>query len=477
MGGVLMKTKINLIYTDWYYSKTESGNRYRFPNGMTRGEIDSFNKIQEEHELSGDLERWVKHKNNPDIYQLGKDNHRPYTKIGPFQDKITSKAYEWGYHSLDDVKDDEIYFYVIELLQPTGFFRSFSRIPQEIKDLINQDRCYLIYDYEHEGLWDFHKFEEFYFASLHNDDDVPQDIKLENIYILTGDLNCNEILSNDIKIKFVNVNHFLDGLAYDVLEMKKYKRGIQTEFGYRFEPKSVEDIDVDNKTKLFNSTMRNCQKRHRKALGSYFHYHDLWKDNNISFLKVNMDSDIPHFLPTKYRDSCKKLSKMPIVELDTHDMKEKNNFGTMWDSWNYYQESFITVVSETLFEGWPIWREDGKEVHYNVFFSEKILKPIMNVHPFIVFSVPGFLHKLHHLGFQTFNGDFLSEKYDLVQNEQDRLKLLFTELDKFRTTPVDELKQWFTEQIPKLKHNQELFLEYGRKSTTKVKLLEKLRNG
>ena len=47
MGGVLMKTKINLIYTDWYYSKTESGNRYRFPNGMTRGEIDSFNKIQE----------------------------------------------------------------------------------------------------------------------------------------------------------------------------------------------------------------------------------------------------------------------------------------------------------------------------------------------------------------------------------------------------------------------------------------------
>jgi hypothetical protein len=105
------------------------------------------------------------------------------------------------------------------------------------------------------------------------------------------------------------------------------------------------------------------------------------------------------------------------------------------------------------------------------------LKPIMNVHPFIVFSVPGFLHKLHHLGFQTFNGDFLSEKYDLVQNEQDRLKLLFTELDKFRTTPVDELKQWFTEQIPKLKHNQELFLEYGRKSTTKVKLLEKLRNG
>ena len=53
----------------------------------------------------------------------------------------------------------------------------------------------------------------------------------------------------------------------------------------------------------------------------------------------------------------------------------------------------------------------------------------------------------------------------------------FTELDKFRTTPVDELKQWFTEQIPKLKHNQELFLEYGRKSTTKVKLLERLRNG
>ena len=33
-------------------------------------------------------------------------------------------------------------------------------------------------------------------------------------------------------------------------------------------------------------------------------------------------------------------------------------------------------------------------------FSEKILKPIMNLHPFIVFSVPGFLGQLEQLGFK-----------------------------------------------------------------------------
>ena len=91
-------------------------------------------------------------------------------------------------------------------------------------------------------------------------------------------------------------------------------------------------------------------------------------------------------------------------------------------------------------------------------------------------STPYCLKKLRELGFKTFH-PFIDESYDSIEDDLERMKAIFTELDKFRTTPVDELKQWFTEQIPKLKHNQELFLEYGRKSTTKVKLLEKLRNG
>ena len=495
-----MRTKINLLYSNWYEGNAGS---WRLPNGLTRAEVEHFQKILKEWEEDDSGIEYLNEKHNPNIRHLENAGFRPWVKIGPFEDAASSKAFEFVYHKLEDIKDDVIYFYVIELLNPDGFYRTISKIPKEVIDLINQDRCFVIYDYEHEGWWDPYFFNRFYFRVLSVDEGKREDIKLENIYFLHGDLKVKDMMSEGVQINFVPITHFLDVQSLSFHSMKIRKEKMKTEFGYYYEPKTIEDVDIDNKTKKFYCTMRNCQKSHRKALGSYWQKHKMWDSNNLSFLKVNQSPGIPNYLPEKYWESCNELEDMDLVELDTQNLESKNTFGTTWDNWDYYQESFITVVSETIFEPWKKWNypetadeikgpytddlmqtiKNNTHLYHNIFFSEKILKPIMNLHPFIVFSVPGFLGQLEQLGFKTFDdkkGEIyphfhINEDYDHEKDEAKRLKLLFKELDKIRNTPIEVLKDWYRSFIPVLKHNQELFLSYGKKPTRKVRLLNKLR--
>jgi hypothetical protein len=103
--------------------------------------------------------------------------------------------------------------------------------------------------------------------------------------------------------------------------------------------------------------------------------------------------------------------------------------------------------------------------------TEKILKPLYNLHPFIVTSSPFFLKKLQELGFKTFS-PFIDESYDNEINNKKRMELIFDELDKFRSKSHEELKYWWKDILPILEHNQETFLNMAREKTKKIKLLE-----
>ena len=102
-----------------------------------------------------------------------------------------------------------------------------------------------------------------------------------------------------------------------------------------------------------------------------------------------------------------------------------------------------------------------------------MVKPIMNLQPFIVMSTPKFLQFLKDNGFKTFDG-FINESYDTQDNHEQRFEIIFNELDKFRSKSFDELKDWWREILPILEHNQNRLIEIGQQKTNKIKLLEKL---
>ena len=108
-----------------------------------------------------------------------------------------------------------------------------------------------------------------------------------------------------------------------------------------------------------------------------------------------------------------------------------------------------------------------------LFISEKICKPLINLHPFILMSSPFSLYKLQEFGFKTFDG-FIDESYDKEENDLKRMQMIFDELDKFRNKTDKELKDWWKEILPTLEHNQKTFINMGNKKTKKIKLLENI---
>ena len=76
-------------------------------------------------------------------------------------------------------------------------------------------------------------------------------------------------------------------------------------------------------------------------------------------------------------------------------------------------------------------------------------------------------------GFKTF--DLIYKRgYDTQNNHEQRLEMIFDELDEFRTKSFDELKDWWKEILPILEHNQNRLIEIGQQKTNKIKLLEKI---
>jgi hypothetical protein len=113
----------------------------------------------------------------------------------------------------------------------------------------------------------------------------------------------------------------------------------------------------------------------------------------------------------------------------------------------YYQTSLISVVTETNFEV-P-----------DIFNTEKIFKPMVHRHPFILVGPYKTLEKLRGLGYKTFS-DFWDESYDDIEDPNKRL-LKIIELCKSISEWSDtEKKKFFYKSMIITNHNHKLITEF-----------------
>jgi hypothetical protein len=391
---------------------------------------------------------------------FGKSNYMECLK-GTFLSSEIKPHFKLNIRNLDSVENNLNYIYVIECKTMDGIYSGFLKIPQKIIDLVNQDRCKVVFSYEAEGDLDVKFFNDWYELTCRPRED---EIKFSNFYILHCELNCEN--NNETPVNFLASTHHFDTLSFELNKiMEDNNHRYLDKFDYDFYLKNVDDIDIGNKSKHFLCYLRNCGRPHRNAIASYFQHNNLWNKNNLSFLKNSFRGEIPKdILPKQYWSSSMDLNTLPKIEIDTHSLQDKKGFDTSFSSnWKHYQETFLSIVSETIFTS----------ESENNFFSEKICKPLINLHPFILMSTPFSLHKLKEFGFKTFDG-FIDESYDEEENDLKRMQMILNELDKFRNKSDKELKDWWKEILPTLEHNQKTFINMGNKKTKKIKLLEKL---
>jgi hypothetical protein len=211
--------------------------------------------------------------------------------------------------------------------------------------------------------------------------------------------------------------------------------------------------DFSNKKYKFNNLNRRIRV-HRLEVLYYMWKHNMIEDNLISY-DYNMMTppaldELSMRLEKDEYDSFMNYIKSTSPRIVDYDNIE-NVWGYGFENKELYLNSFISIVSETLF-----YEESG-------YLSEKIWKPIVHGHPFILI---GPAHSLKFLkdefGFKTFH-PLIDESYDSEENPKKRLQMIFDEISRLNSYNMDELQDMVEKMIPSILHNKSLMYDIGSK--------------
>jgi hypothetical protein len=131
----------------------------------------------------------------------------------------------------------------------------------------------------------------------------------------------------------------------------------------------------------------------------------------------------------------KKINNLPPIYLDL-DLDTNNNLNncTTIIPYEFYKESFFSLVSETDFSNGNIQR-----------ITEKTLKSFAMGHPSIIVGNPYSLDLVKELGFELFE-DIINPEYDKINDPIERFKVILETFEK-TINYVNEKPKLFAESM------------------------------
>tara|TARA_B110000977_G_scaffold132308_1_gene168477 strand:- start:202 stop:1266 length:1065 start_codon:yes stop_codon:yes gene_type:complete len=133
-----------------------------------------------------------------------------------------------------------------------------------------------------------------------------------------------------------------------------------------------------------------------------------------------LDNSIHTFVGGKSERRLEKEYELPGI-----DPEHYPRFGKDQDIYELpYIDTVCSIVSET------------NDNDYEVFMTEKIWKPIMAQHVFVVHGNYLYLQRLREMGFKTF-GNYFDESYDLERDSDKRIDKIVTLMKELKSTCDD----------------------------------------
>ena len=228
---------------------------------------------------------------------------------------------------------------------------------------------------------------------------IDSDLPENSIYFVTG----NYLIENIIKEKGLKyqgrpIHYFEPWNKYEDNEIVKFKpiddKFLFLSYNRNPRPQRIQFLLLLLKEKLFNRGLISLNNLIYPAM----------PDDNLddyNYLKDNAPFIIDHRYDLTFNLACN------ITKED-------------------YERTFISMVTESLADD------------ETLFFSEKIWKPIMVGHPFIIYGNQFTLKYLKSLGYQTFD-KWIDESYDEIYDRVHRAQKIVTELKKFENKTIEEL--------------------------------------
>lgn len=143
-----------------------------------------------------------------------------------------------------------------------------------------------------------------------------------------------------------------------------------------------------------------------------------------------------------------RVKNIPEMKLDQSDMTI-NHAHVLTDSTDmYYENTYFSVISETNF-----FKETGE----GLFVSEKIFRPILKKHPFILLSRPHTLNMMQNIGYKTF-GSIINEEYDSEEDDCKRMLMIIDEIKRLCNLSDIELQLFLNEAKHITEYNYQVLL-------------------
>jgi hypothetical protein len=204
----------------------------------------------------------------------------------------------------------------------------------------------------------------------------------------------------------------------------------------------------------FLSYNRNSNRLHRPYVISKLHNDNILKDSLVSLYESRALSEYGSVLKTintlefetllfstEDREILKKfVDEVYPLKLD-HDNADTCARGdNQVSNKQHFLDSYINIVCET-------------SCHSDyTFITEKTLRPIINLQPFILFGNPYTLVELQNLGFKTFD-KWIDESYDTEHDTNKRFELAYAEVKRLSEMDIDEIHELYYEMFDILEHN------------------------
>ena len=321
-----------------------------------------------------------------------------------------------------------------------GIFFDFS---EEFKNLIKINQVKILVSCLPEATPDLDRFE----------DEVVDFCKVNSIPLNSLIfLDSNKAIESCNKINSYYVPHFI----YDNgVSAKEILEGISSKNDLKYIPTLPTDSDAKKRLDreyYFISLNRSNHRKHRLLLGCYFIEKN---DDRILWSYLSKPEELHgHDKPTKKQiklilDNIENLKNIIPKQIDTWFRGNLQNFATghNFDKERLSLKCYFDIVTETSFEDTD-----------KVFFTEKIVRPIVNLHPFIVISSGGFLKELKTLGFKTYDGLF-DESYDEIIDKWERFDFIINEIDRILSKSQEEIKELYQKYLDVCIYNRNHLFE------------------
>lgn len=153
-------------------------------------------------------------------------------------------------------------------------------------------------------------------------------------------------------------------------------------------------------------------------------YYSFRSDHGLDYALDHLEDSALGDVLTRYR-AVEHLLPLEINRTEERDNPVDLNVDDVY----WHRESMFSVVCETLYHE-PDSHVYNSLQHYGaLFLSEKIYKPFVYKHPFVMVAQPLMLAELRKCGYKTFS-PYIDETYDIIQDDNLRMAAIVCEIER-----------------------------------------------